>query len=43
MSKEINEQSLTTKKCIKEYLDKSRNEINIYNLPLDVKKLIKLD
>ena len=33
MSKEIDEQSVTTKKCIKEYVDKSRNEINIYNLP----------
>ena len=42
MSKEIDEQSLTTKKCIKEYLDKSRNEINIYNLPLDVKKINKI-
>jgi len=29
MSKEIDEQSISTKKCINEYLDKSRNEINI--------------
>ena len=38
MSKEIDEQPFTTKKCINEYLDKSRNEINIYNFPL--KKMI---
>ncbi len=42
MSKEINEQSKTTKKCINEYLDKSRNEINIYNLPIDPKKINKI-
>ena len=34
MSKEIDEQSVTIKKCINEYLDKSRNEINIYNLQI---------
>ena len=39
MSKEIDEQSFTTKKCINEYLDKSRNEINIYNLPIDPIKI----
>ena len=42
MSKEIDEQSITTKKCINEYLDKSRNEINIYNLPIDPKKINKI-
>ena len=42
MSKEIDEQSITTKKCINEYLDKSRNEINIYNLPIDPKKISKI-
>ena len=42
MSKEIDEQSFTTKKCINEYLDKSRNEINIYNLPIDPKKISKI-
>jgi len=42
MSKEINEQSITTKKCINEYLDKSRNEINIYNLPIEPKKINKI-
>ena len=35
MSKEIDEQNNTTKKCINEYLDKSRDEINIYNIPID--------
>ena len=42
MSKEIDEQSITTKKCINEYIDKSRNEINIYNLPIDPKKINKI-
>ena len=42
MSKEIDEQSITTKKCINEYLDKSRNEINIYNLPIEPKKINKI-
>ncbi len=42
MSKEINEQSTTTKKCINEYLDKARNEINIYNLPIEPKKINKI-
>ena len=42
MSKEIDEQSITTKKCIKEYLDKTRSEINIYNLPIHPKKINKI-
>jgi len=42
MSKEIDEQSVTTKKCINEYLDKSRNEINIFNLPINPKKIKKI-
>ena len=42
MSKEIDEQSLTTKKCINEYIDKSRNEINIYNFPVEAKKINKI-
>jgi len=42
MSKEIDEQSLTIKKCINEYLDKTRNEINIYNLPIEPKKINKI-
>ena len=39
MSKEIDEQNNTTKKCINEYLDKSRDEINIYNIPIDPLKI----
>ena len=42
MSKEIDEQSSITKKCINEYLDKSRDEINIYNLPIDPNKINKI-
>ena len=42
MSKEIDEQSVTTKKCLNEYLDKSRNEINIYNIPINSKKINKI-
>ncbi len=42
MSKEIDEQSITTKKCINEYIDKTRNEINIYNLPIEAKKINKI-
>ena len=42
MSKEIDEQNLTTKKCLNEYLDKSRNEINIYNIPIDPIKINKI-
>ena len=42
MSKEINEQSHTTKKCINEYLNKFKNEINILNLPLEAKKIRKI-
>ena len=42
MSKEIDEQSVTTKKCLNEYLDKSRDEINIYNIPVNAKKINKI-
>ncbi len=42
MSKEIDEQNHTTKKCINEYLDKSRDEINIYNIPIDPKQINKI-
>ncbi len=42
MSKEIDEQNLTTKKCLNEYLDKSRNEINIYNIPIDPNQIKKI-
>ena len=42
MSKEIDEQSITTKKCINEYLDKSRKEINIINFPLKPNEISKI-
>ncbi len=42
MSKEIDEQSFTTKKCINEYLDKSRKEINIYNFPIKPNEIRKI-
>jgi len=43
MSKEINEQSITIKTCIKEYVDQIRQDINLYNFPIkphDIKKII---
>tara|TARA_B110000438_G_scaffold268431_1_gene284009 strand:+ start:228 stop:2045 length:1818 start_codon:yes stop_codon:yes gene_type:complete len=43
MSKEINEQSITTKTCIKEYVDHIRQDINLYNFPIkphEIKKII---
>ncbi len=42
MIKEIFEQPTTTKTCIKEYIDKIREEINFYNLPIDPKKINKI-
>tara|TARA_B100001175_G_C19511976_1_gene644470 strand:+ start:2867 stop:4684 length:1818 start_codon:yes stop_codon:yes gene_type:complete len=42
MIKEIFEQPVTTKTCLKEYIDKIREEINFYNLPLDPKKISKI-
>ena len=33
MAKEIEEQSITLKNCIKEYIDNINNDINIYNFP----------
>ena len=33
MAKEIDEQPLTIKNCINEYVDKANNQINIYNFP----------
>ena len=33
MAKEIEEQPVTIKNCINEYIDKHNNEINIYNFP----------
>ena len=42
MIKEIFEQPTTTKTCLKEYIDKIREEINFYNLPIDPKKIDKI-
>ena len=42
MSKEIFEQPLTVKKCIREYLDSLKNDINIYNFPVDPKNIKKI-
>ena len=39
MSKEIFEQSNTIKKCISEYTDRLKKDINIYNFPIDPKKI----
>ena len=42
MSKEINEQNLTIKTCIKEYVDHLRQDINLYNFPVDPKEIKKI-
>jgi len=42
MSKEISEQYITTKTCIKEYVDKLRKDINLYNFPFSPKEIQKL-
>ncbi len=42
MSKEIFEQPITAKNCINEYIDKSRDEINFYNFPLNPKTVNKV-
>jgi len=42
MSKEINEQNITIKTCIKEYVDHLRNDINLYNFPINPKNIQKL-
>ena len=42
MIKEIFEQPITTKTCLKEYIDKIREEINFYNLPIDPKEINKI-
>jgi glucosamine--fructose-6-phosphate aminotransferase (isomerizing) len=43
MSKEIFEQPEVIKKCINEYVDKIRKEINIVNFPIDPKKITKVN
>ena len=43
MSKEINEQDITTKTCVKEYVDELRKDINLYSFPIapkDIQKII---
>ena len=42
MSKEIFEQPITAKKCISEYTDGLKKDINIYNFPLDPKQINKI-
>jgi glutamine---fructose-6-phosphate transaminase (isomerizing) len=39
MAKEIEEQPITLKTCIKEYVDNIKNEINIYNFPWKVEDI----
>ena len=39
MAKEIEEQPTTIKNCIKEYIDNTNKEINIYNFPWDIKDI----
>ncbi len=42
MSKEIFEQSNTIKKCLNEYTDSLKKDINIYNFPIEPKKINKI-
>ena len=42
MSKEIFEQPITARNCINEYIDKSRDEINFYNFPIQPKSINKV-
>ena len=42
MSKEINEQEITIKNCIKEYVDHLKEDINLYNFPLNPKEVEKI-
>jgi glucosamine--fructose-6-phosphate aminotransferase (isomerizing) len=39
MAKEIEEQPTTLKNCINEYIDKIKNDINIYNFPWDIREI----
>jgi glutamine---fructose-6-phosphate transaminase (isomerizing) len=39
MAKEIEEQPITLKNCIKEYIDNINNDINIYNFPWEIKEI----
>ena len=43
MSKEINEQNITAKTCIEEYVDRLRSDINLHNFPIkpeEIKKIV---
>jgi len=42
MSKEINEQNITVKTCVKEYVDELRKDINLYNFPISPKEIQKI-
>ncbi len=42
MSKEIFEQANTIKKCLNEYTDSLKKDINIYNFPIEPKKINKI-
>ncbi len=42
MSKEIFEQPLTLKNCLNEYIDKIRNQINLYDFPIEPDKIEKV-
>ena len=42
MSKEIFEQPVTVKNGINEYIDKIKNDINLYNFPIDPKSIEKI-
>ncbi len=42
MSKEINEQNITAKICINEYVDHLRKDINLYNFPIVPQEIEKI-
>ena len=42
MSKEINEQNVTAKTCVKEYVDHLRKDINLYNFPISPQEIQKV-
>ena len=42
MAKEINEQNVTVKTCVNEYVDQLRKDINLYNFPIRPKDINKI-
>jgi len=42
MSKEINEQNITAKNCVNEYVDQLRKDINLYKFPIPPKDIQKI-